>query len=328
MTSTSWSGKTILVVANPLMRGDPQRVITALRRYAPPDVELEIRWTTPSRDLRPLIADCLAHVAAVIACGGDGTVADVVTALEGFDHLPVGIIPRGSTNVVARENGIPLDVEPAARLIFGEHAIAKLDVGYCLGRRFLHMGGAGLDSRLFCSTHPGLKRRIGWLAYLIAGAQNLFAPPALFTISTELQTIHLRSLLVLVANGAAIVRPSFPVYPGLRRDDGLLDVIAFTATTPWPIVRTIARFVTRRLAGSGDIVHVQCQRVEIAADPPLPVELDGDVVGFTPATVTVQPGKLNLIVPPASAGTGTPLRSNVARLLFNAAKSVPSRRSR
>lgn len=328
MTSASWPGKTILVIANPLMRGDPQRVITVLRRYAPPDVELDVRWTTPSRDLRPLIADRLAHVAAVIACGGDGTVADVVTALEGFDHLPVGIIPRGSTNVVARENGIPLDVESAARLIFGEHAIAKLDVGYCLGRRFLHMGGTGLDSRLFCSTHPGLKRRIGWLAYLVAGAQNLFAPPVWFTISTERQTIRLRSLLVLVANGAAIIRPSFPVYPGLRRDDGLLDVIAFTATRPWPIVRTILRVMARRLAGSADIVHLQCQRAGIVADPPLPVELDGDVVGFTPATFTVQPGRLNLIVPPASAREETPSRRNVARLLFNAVKRVSSHRSR
>lgn len=326
--SSSWSGKIILVVANPLMRGHPQQVITILRRYAPPDVELDIRWTTPSRDLRPLIADCLPRVAAVIACGGDGTVADVVTALEGFDHLPVGIIPRGSTNVVARENGIPLDVESAVRLIFGEHAIASLDVGYCLGRRFLHMGGAGLDSRLFCSTHQGLKRRVGWLAYLVAGVQNLFAPPVWFTISTERQTVRLRSLLVVVANGAAIIRPSFPIYPGLRRDDGLLDVIAFTATSPWPIVRTILRFMTRRLAGSSDVIHLQCQSAGIAADPPLPVELDGDVVGFTPATFTVQPGRLNLIVPPASARAVPSSRNNLARFLVNAVRSVSLRRWR
>ncbi len=302
MSLNSWRGKTVLVVANPLMRGDPHQVIETLRRCAPSDINLDVRWTTPSRDLRPLIADRLDKAAVVIACGGDGTVSDVVTALEGHDHIPVAIIPRGSTNVVARENGIPLNVEAASRLIFGDHAIAKLDVGYCLGRRFLHMGGAGLDSRLFCSTHQGLKRRIGWLAYVVAGAQNLFAPPVWFTITTEEQTLRLRSLLVLVANGAAIIRPWFPIYPGLRRDDGLLDVFAFTATQPWPIVRTIVRVLLRRLAGSSDVIHLRCQRVELVADPPLPVELDGDVVGSTPAAFTVQPGKLHLIVPPGRAG--------------------------
>jgi len=304
MANAEWSGKTVLVVINPLMRGKPEKVIAALRRYAPPDIELDIRWTAPNRPVRDLIADRLPEAAAVIACGGDGTVSDVVTAIDGYD-LPVGIIPRGTTNIVARETEIPLDVESAAKIIFGEHSIARLDVGLCLGHRFLHMGGAGLDSRLFCAVHPKLKQLLGWPAYILAGVECLFAPPSEFTITTDETTVQLRSRLVLVANGAAILRASLPIYPGLRRDDGVLDVIAFTATTPPATVRTLGRFAVRRLAGSGDVIHLKARRVELRSEPPLPVEVDGDVVGEAPATFTIDPGALRLIVPQTRSNRGS-----------------------
>jgi diacylglycerol kinase family enzyme len=284
------------VVANPAMRGDVGRVVAALERQAPPGVRLEVHQTELGRSVAEVIGGRLGEAAAVVACGGDGTVADVVTGLGAFD-LPVGIVPGGSTNVVARENRIPLNVEAAARLIFGRHAIARVDVGLCGDRRFLHMAGAGLDSRLFAATNPALKRRLGWLAYVAAGARNLVAPPSYFTIEADGVRVELHSPLVLVANGAAIARPSLPIYPGLRRDDGLLDVIAFSATRPVAIARTVGRFLARRLDRSPYVLHLRARRVALRAEPPLPLELDGDVVGETPATFGVAPGAVRLIVP-------------------------------
>jgi diacylglycerol kinase family enzyme len=290
------AGRLMLVIVNPMMRRNAVRVVESLRRHAPRDVELDVHWTSPDVPLSDVLRPRLQEAAAVVACGGDGTVADVVTALDGVD-LPIGIVPAGSTNVVARDNNIPRDIDGAARLIFGPHATVRFDAGLYDGRRFLHMGGAGLDSRLFTTVNPALKRRVGWLAYLPSGARNLLEPPSSITLTTDQITVQVRSPLVLVANGAAIIHPWLPLYPGLRRDDGLLDVIAFTATRPVAVARTIGRFLIRSLHHSPYVVHLRAQRVALSADPPLPVELDGDVVGVTPGTFSVQPGAVRLIVP-------------------------------
>jgi diacylglycerol kinase (ATP) len=294
--AAGWSGRLVLVVVNPATRRGADHLVAAVRRHAPPGVELDIRRTVRDRPVADLVADRLGDASAIVACGGDGTVADVVTALKD-GAVPVGIIPGGSTNVIARENRIPLQADAAARLIFGEHRIARLDVGRCGHRRFLHMAGAGLDSRLFAATNPALKRRLGWPAYVPAAARNLLARPVRFTITVDGTTVHLRSALVLVANGAGIVRPSLPIYPGLRRDDGLLDVIAFTPVGPIQIGRTLFRFATRRLDRSPYVVRLQGREIALFADPPIPYQLDGDVVGTTPATFSVLPGAARIIVP-------------------------------
>lgn len=288
--------KVVLVVVNPATRRGADHLIAAVRRHVPPDIELDICETVRDKPIADLIGDRLANVEMIVACGGDGTVADVVTALGPHD-IPVGIVPGGSTNVIARENRIPLKPHLAAQLIFGDHRIARVDVGISGHRRFLHMAGAGLDSRLFAATNPALKKRLGWPAYVPAAVRNLLAPPVRFTITVDGTTAKLRSPLVLVANGAGIVRPSLPIYPGLRRDDGLLDVIAFTPSGPIQIGRTLIQFATHRLDRSPYVVRLQGREISLEADPPIPYQLDGDVVGNTPATFSVLPGAARLIVP-------------------------------
>src|SRR5689334_9635993 len=172
----------ILVVVNPATRRGEDQLVAAVRRHAAADVELDVRQTVRNQPVSELVADRLREATAIIACGGDGTVADVISALSDSD-IPVGIIPGGSTNVIARESKIPMQPDAAARLIFGKHRIAHVDVGLCGHRRFLHMAGAGLDSRLFVATNPDLKRRFGWPAYVPAAIRNLLARPVRFTIT-------------------------------------------------------------------------------------------------------------------------------------------------
>lgn len=302
----AWSGKTVVLVVNPATRKHADRIVATIRRHAPLEVELDVLYTRPDQPLAKLLPPRLDNAAAVVACGGDGTVADVVTAL-GTAEIPIGIVPAGSTNVVARENRIPLQPGAAANLIFGPHRTARLDVGLSGERRFLHMAGAGLDSRLFAATNPALKRRLGWPAYVPAAVRNLLARPSAFNVTVDGVSAHFTSPLVLVANGAAIIRPYFPILPDLRRDDGLLDVVAFTPNNPFQIGRTLLRFATRGLHRSPYVVRFRGRDVTLLADPPIPYQLDGDVVGFTPATFGVLPGAIRLIVPPtAVAGRAAP----------------------
>jgi diacylglycerol kinase family enzyme len=185
----------------------------------------------------------------------------------------------------------------AAALLFGPHEVRRIDAGRCGDRRFLHMAGAGLDSRFFERTSRGLKRRIGWLAYLPAATLALRHPPARFTIEVDGQSMTVTSPLVLVANGGSVIAPVMRLHPDVRVDDGWLDVLIFTATDPAAIARTVLRFLTGSLARSPFVVHRRGHQVHLSTEPDLPVQLDGDVVTRTPVTFTVEPLGIGVIAP-------------------------------
>jgi diacylglycerol kinase family enzyme len=286
----------VAAIINPATRKVATRVIDALEAACPPGVELDIYRTT-----QPGQAISLARLAAeragiVVAVGGDGTVAEVATGLIG-SGASLGIVPAGSTNITAQDHGIPDRTEDAARLIFGPHFVRRIDVGECGGRRFLHMAGAGLDSHFFLRTSRALKRRVGWLAYVPAAANALRQPPARFDISVDGRSLTITSPLVLVANGASVITPMIRLHPGVHDQDGWLDLLAFTATTPRPIAQSLWGFATGSLATSPYLIHLRGQRISLVSDPVLPVQLDGDVVKRTPASFTVVPRAIGVIVP-------------------------------
>ncbi|MDP9470089.1 MAG: hypothetical protein M3Q71_05390 [Chloroflexota bacterium] len=287
----------IVAIVNPATRRNAHRIIENLWQEAPTGVELDIRLTPAARSATDLTREVLPGTDMVVAIGGDGTVGEVATALRGTG-VPLGIVPAGSTNIVARDLGIPRAPAAAIAVLFGAHRRIPLDVGLCGEHAFLHMAGAGLDSRLFGAANPGLKRRIGWLAYLPPGGRELLRPPARFEVSTDDEVHEVTSPLVLVANGGSIITPRLTLYPGFRKDDGYLDVLIFTASNPIRVVRTLGRLATRHLDCSPFVLHRRARRVTLSADPPLPVQLDGDVVTRTPVSFTLDPMALVVIVPP------------------------------
>src|SRR4051794_38688596 len=126
-----------LVVANPVARRGADAMIDIVRRVSPPNARIDVLFTD-SKPMRPgALGDRALEYEAIVAIGGDGTVAEVATGIEGRS-VPIGIIPAGSTNVVARNLYLPYDPIDAARLIFSHRHIREIDVGVCNGRRFLH----------------------------------------------------------------------------------------------------------------------------------------------------------------------------------------------
>jgi diacylglycerol kinase family enzyme len=246
------------------------------------------------------LTDRARSAAFAVAVGGDGTVTDVLTGL-GSLQTPLAIVAGGSTNVIAQELGLPIDASAIGKMLFGPHDIRTLDAATCNQRMFLHMAGAGFDSRIFDHTNPELKRRVGWFAYLPSAASSIRLPPSRFTVRTEAAEFELTSPMVLVANGAGVIRPSLYVYPGISSSDGWLDLIAITASNPTAIAGVVARFASRTMDRSPHIIHARCKRVSIKSNPPMPIQVDGDVIGATDVEIEVLPGRARMIVP---AGTG------------------------
>jgi len=281
---------------NPATRRGMDDLERRLWAAVPSDVELVVRRTETAGDAVRIARELVGHADLIVAAGGDGTVADVATGTFG-SGIPLAILPAGSTNITARESGIPTDPARAIALLFGPHRLKTMDVGRCGDRCFLHMAGAGLDSRFFARTDRRLKRRIGWLAYLPSAALALAMPPATVTVVADGLTMTAVSPLVIVANGGSIITPKVRLDRAIRSDDGWLDVLLFTAATPIPIVRTLGRLATLHLEQSPFLWRARARRVNVHADPILPLQLDGDVVERTPATFSLAPGAVDVLVP-------------------------------
>lgn len=290
------AGDRVLIVANPATRREIDPILDLLRQTAPAGVDLDICVTTSAGEARSISRERAHGAAMVIAIGGDGTVADVAGSLE-HGGIPLAIVAAGSTNIIGRQLGVPTDPEAAVALFWGDHREQVIDAGYCNDRVFLHMAGVGFDSELFARTDSRLKRKVGWMAYLPAGASALREKPARFHIVADGESLDVVSPLVLVANGSAVIHPALTIHPDIDTRDGKLDLIVVTATTPAQVARTLARAATRRLSESPYIMHRQVTTVSVSADRAMPVQLDGDVNETLPATFRVEPQSMRVIVP-------------------------------
>ena len=287
-------GGRIVAIINPVSRIERDVVEAELRRQAPHGTEIVLHHTDLARPLSEIIATDLKRASVVVAVGGDGTVSDVATAIAGHE-IPLAIIPGGSTNMIAKVNGVPRDLRRAVSLIVGDHCVERIDVGRCNGKSLLHIGGSGLDARIFERARQPLKRRIGWLAYGPPAFSSLKEPSSRFSIAVDGQAFEVWSKLVLVANSASLISARFPLAPGVSPHDGLFDVLIFTADDRMAMARSAIDLLTFGRRKSPYVIHIQGQDIAIDADPPMPYELDGDVAGMTPFRVVVEPSALSII---------------------------------
>ena len=232
-------------------------------------------------------------VDVVVANGGDGTINEVVNGLAGTDTA-LAVLPGGTANVWAKEAGIPRDPSMAMRVILeGERRL--VDLGVANGRYFLLMAGVGLDAAIIPRVRPGWKRRVGALAYVIAG------------ISTAIGTKPWQ--VKLVVEGDAVETPLFWMlvgntrnYGGLinlthraRMDDGLLDLVLMRKGGLHLITDGVRALVGRH-DRSSNITYRRAKDILIETGG-VPVQVDGDACNETPLRLSVSPRALAVWVP-------------------------------
>lgn len=239
----------------------------------------------------------------VVAAGGDGTVRGCAEALAGTG-VPLGIIPLGTGNLLARTLGIPGHPKAALRVALGSAGASRdrtIDLAAADGTPFTAMTGMGLDAAVVAATR--LKHHLGWLAYAMAGAVHLALPPVAFSIRLDDAAPVEREARSVVVGNSGLLPGGFTLLPEARIDDGLLDVgvLAPHGLFGWP--RVAGRVLTHSHHQDRHLERFQARKVEITAHAPLPRELDGEVVAHGKTlTVTVRPGALTVRVPPTRAG--------------------------
>src|SRR6476620_1424080 len=138
---------------------------------------VETLTTFEAGDAAALAADAARRgVDVVAAAGGDGTVNEVVTGLDGFD-VPLVIIPLGTANDFAKQVGIPADADHAMDVIL-QRKPRRLDTASLNGRRFLNVSVGGVGAEATAETPPEVKASLGPVAYAISGLRKLADFPA------------------------------------------------------------------------------------------------------------------------------------------------------
>ena len=250
------------------------------------------------KELIPTI-ERLAPGGAVAVGGGDGTqgCAAAVLSKAGATH---GILPLGTRNNLARQLGIPLDLEGAAKTIVDGHR-AVIDLSDVNGRTFINNASIGLYPDQVELREKMQKRGLPkWLAKVPASwmvLKNL--PHHRFRLTLDDAVQPVLTPLIFIGNNVYSLEAG-KVGTRDTLDDGTLSVFAVAKSTRFGLVRLALRALAGRSDGATDFAAIgECERLTVAtAGKRIKVALDGEVVSLaTPLVFTVRPGALKVFVP-------------------------------
>ncbi|HET9081019.1 MAG TPA: diacylglycerol kinase family protein [Trebonia sp.] len=235
----------------------------------------------------------------VVAVGGDGTVRGCAEGLAGTG-VPLGIVPHGTANLLARTLRIPGNERAALAVALGAGGADQvIDLAVADGVPFTAMAGMGLDAAVVAGTK--LKHQFGWLAYAMSGAVHLAVPPARFTIRLDDGPPVEREARSVVAGNSGLLPGGFSLLPDALLDDGMLDVGVLAPHGPFGWPRVATRVLTNSRHQDRMLERFQAKKVEITANAALPREVDGELVAAGHRlTISVRPAAL-LVRVPASA---------------------------
>lgn len=285
LVETVPGGRTLHVVLNPVKVesvGQFQAIVGAMAAEA--GWERPVWHLTTVEDSGTGMAGDAAEQGAdlVIVCGGDGTVREVCAELAGTG-IPVGIIPAGTGNLLARNLSLPLYLRAAVDVALRgqDRAIDLVEVGGdgIEDTHFLVMAGMGFDAAIMEGVDEQIKKRVGWLAYVWSGLKALMFPPVRLEISIDDGPFTKHRARTVIVGNVGTLTAGMPLLPDARIDDGLLDVVLLHPRRFLSWLPLAVRILGRRSHTDELVNRMRGHTVAIRADRDTPRELDGDTLG-------------------------------------------------
>jgi YegS/Rv2252/BmrU family lipid kinase len=229
-----------------------------------------------------------------VVVSGDGLIGAIGGAMAGAE-TPLGIIPGGRGNDLARVLGIPDEPERAAEVVVAGHS-RLIDVGEANGCRFLGIVSVGFDSE---ANRVANETRLfrGSLVYAYAALRTLVGwKPARFTVRVDEERIRFTGYSVSVANNRAFGGGMF-VAPDAELDDGLFDVVMVGEGGKLRFVGNLPKVFKGTHVELDEVRVFRAPHLELSASRPIPVYADGEHLTDLPAALRVLPRALSVIVP-------------------------------
>ena len=251
------------------------------------------RATTAPGEATRLSRDALESGAdLILVYGGDGTVNEVAQPLIG-SSTPLAVWPGGTANVLARELGLPRDLERLADVIAARRT-RRVSLGRAGDRYFLLMAGVGLDAALVRAVDPALKRFLGQGAFWVAALQQLVRwNPRPFVIDVGGQRHE--AVFALFANAASYAS-GMRIAPDANMESDHLDLCLVNWRERARIVRHLRAGFTGTLACLPGVRYLTIQRATAEGDG-VWVHVDGELLAQLPITFECLPATLSLVVP-------------------------------
>jgi YegS/Rv2252/BmrU family lipid kinase len=292
-----------LLIANPASRRGRLLSEIARRELTGRGIDVDVARTERPGHAAEIATARAAEYDAVFTLGGDGTVMEVAGALAGSGH-PIGVLPGGTGNLLARALGIPFRIKRAvAALIDGTESwidLGRLDDG----RRFAIAAGVGIDATMVAETPSWLKRRLGVLAYTLMGARATFRAVTRREFFDARLTVdgvvhERRAAAVMIANFGAVLGERIVLGPNIRTDDGLLDGCIFSPRSVADAFRIVWRLMRHDFSSDPCVLYCRGRDIRVETTPRLHAQADGELLGTTPFHAVVEPLAARLLVPAA-----------------------------
>ena len=291
----------IVLIINPASGQDRPILKTINQVMQSAGVKWDLVLTKKAGDAYRLAQKAVAAGADTVGVyGGDGTAAEVASGLAGAD-VELGILPGGTANMLATSLGIPRDFAQALQLITQpEHIIRRLPLGRANRHPFFQIVGVGIGARIVQDAGREAKDRLGFLAYGVAAFNALVnGPVARYHLVLDEKTIDMEGVTCLVINADNLLPginiPAITADPPIPRR-GLLDIVLIHSAG-LPSVVSLAATVAGASINVDLMPHWQARKVMVSADPPQPVQSDGEFMGKTPVSARVLRQTIRVIVP-------------------------------
>jgi YegS/Rv2252/BmrU family lipid kinase len=287
--------RSVTIIANPASGGaSAGKLEAASKRLEDAGLTVEVRLTE-----RPGDGTRLAHDAAssapdfIIAAGGDGTFNEVINGIAGTG-VPMALLPLGTANVLPKELGIPEDIRGAVdAAIRGRPrpvSLGKIEAGGG-SRYFCLMAGIGFDAAAVYSVNTVTKRFLGKAAFVTSGIRVLSSwDPGQLLVRADGTEYRCR---LLIASNSRKYAGHFDLAPGADITEPRLHLFLFHGRGRIDILRYAALILAERTAWARDITQITCRSLTIEGNAH--VQVDGDYLGTTPASITAVPGLASLI---------------------------------
>lgn len=240
------------------------------------------------------------EVDLVIVGGGDGSMSAAAPALV-ETKLPLGVLPMGTANDLARTLSIPTDIVQAADVI-GGGLMHRIDLGRVNGHLFFNVANIGLGVHVTHNLSPGLKQRWGALSYArsLLKAINTFRPFHA-NIVCDGRRLRVRTIQIAVGNGR-YYGGGMTVAEQATIDDHLFYLYSVEPLSLWEMIRYAPSFKAGRFAQLDPVDLEKARTIEIITRRPMPITADGEIVTKTPARFEMLAAAVNVFVPEAYFG--------------------------
>ncbi|MBU7585304.1 MAG: lipid kinase [Nostoc sp. TH1S01] len=285
-----------LLLVNRHARHGQQRLLEATYYLNKLGFKLTEESTENPQHLAEIIRRYQHKVDLVIVGGGDGTLNAAVDGLV-ETQLPLGILPLGTANDLARTLAIPNSLAEACKIIaYGE--LRRVDLGWVNGKHFFNVASMGLSVKITQKLTKEMKRRWGVFAYVATALQVIWeSRPFSAEIRMKDQSFRVKTVQIAVGNGR-YYGGGMAVVHDATIDDQRLDLYSLEIEHWWQIIPLLPAMRQGRHIRWRSVRALQGQIFEIYTRKPRPINTDGEITTYTPASFKVIPKAITVLVPP------------------------------